>query len=131
MMIFKWNIKVLTSWFIKIASYDKQLNSLGREGGGAEAAWALQKWPPSLQICGMTSRPRKTVSVPLALCRSLGHFVSTPHILIFACRFLYFVYLLWLNQSRLRNSLKNRSIDKFELLIHLIDPNLFFCKKFT
>ena len=30
--------------------------------------------------------------------------------------------------SRLCNSLKNRLIDKFEILIHSIDPKLFFVK---
>ena len=30
--------------------------------------------------------------------------------------------------SRLRNSLKNRLIDKFEILIHSIDPKLSFVK---
>ena len=33
-------------------------------GRGSEARWSSQKWPPSLQICRMTSRPRETVSQP-------------------------------------------------------------------
>ena len=46
--------------------------------------YSMLKLPPSLQICRMTSRPRKTVSVPLATSPSLRHFVSTPRIFIFA-----------------------------------------------
>ena len=104
-----------------------------KEGGGAEAPWTLQKWPPSLQICRMTSRPRKNVSMPLATFPSLSHFVSTPRILISACCFYIFLTLNgWTNQkskynlhSRLRNSFKNHLINKFEILIHF---KFFFVK---
>ena len=37
------------------------------EGGDVEAPWVPKKCSPSLQIYRMTSRPRKTVSVPLTM----------------------------------------------------------------
>ena len=51
-------------------------------GGVAEAPWAPKKWPPSLQICRIISRPCETVSVSIATYLSLRHSISRPHILV-------------------------------------------------
>ena len=40
--------------------FSKIYQHLTEEGGGAEAPWSPQKLPPSLRICRITSRPRKT-----------------------------------------------------------------------
>ena len=85
----------------------------------------------------MTSRPRQTVSVPLAMSPSLCHFVSMPHTLISAITIFIFclpfpnqpkIKKIFSLHSRLRNSLKNNLIDKFEILFHPIDPKFFFVK---
>ena len=51
-----------------------------REGGGAEAPWSPQKWSPSLRICRITSRPRKTGLPASVTSPSLPLFcLHTPH----------------------------------------------------
>ena len=106
------------------------------EGGGAEAPWALQKRPPSLQICRITSKSGEIVSVSLVTSPSLCHFVSRPTFWSLLAVFIFCLPLIaqpTKNQnislhSKLRYSLKNHLIDKFERLIHSIDPKLFFVK---
>ena len=50
------------------------------DGGGAEAPWSPQKWHPSLRICRITSRPRKTGLTPSVTSPSLPPFcLHAPH----------------------------------------------------
>ena len=56
-----------------------------KEGGGGGPPWSPQNDLRSLLLRRMTSRPRKTVSVPLAMCPSFRHSVSTPRISVSAC----------------------------------------------
>ena len=107
------------------------------EGGGAETSWVLQKWPPSLQICRMTSRPRKPS--PYLLLRLRVSAILSPRpafwtplaVFIFCSRYMaeptnnenISLY------SRLCNNLKNRLIDKLKIFIHSVDPKFFFVKR--
>ena len=60
------------------------------DGGGAEVPWSPQKWPPSLRICRITSRPRKTgLPAPVTsyglppFCLHAPHFGSNKKYLAF------------------------------------------------
>ena len=80
----------------------------------------------SVMMRRITSKPRETISVTLTTYPSLCHSVSARRILIFACCFYFlFSFLPTKNQnifllSRIHNSLKNRLIHKFQMLIHSI-----------
>ena len=49
-----------TAWRCPWKKIGKKMFGRLYDGGGAEAPWSPQKWHPSLRICRITSRPRKT-----------------------------------------------------------------------
>jgi len=97
---------------LQLFSLLKENWSMVLRGRGAEAPWSPQKWPQSLQICRMTSRPRESVS---ATSPSLPPFcLHAPH---FDLRLLFLFLFNFIGltkkyqnislHSRLRHSLKN------------------------
>ena len=74
------------------------------EGRGAEAPWSPQKWPPSLRICRITSRPRKTGLPAPVTSSSLPPFcLHAPHFgfnkKIFGSNKKYLAFIIYLASS--------------------------------